>query len=492
MISEWNNSSQAIAPKKLKTLYKVNTKASLVRIATCIICWGVALLAYINHTFTRPHIIGISITNVFIICINFPALYVLRHIKTQGGYKRFTILFNTIEVIGYTTVIYFCGDIEVPLTPMMYIGLISYVGFIAPRRYAYTITTLCVFCYIVMFGLVIVGVLPHLSLNPGYNIALKDKIFLLIILIPFLYVNAYFSDNTAYFLRRKQEDLRKHNAEIALVNAQLENANQNLKHEIEERMRIEHEKEKLTHQLQHAQKMEAIGMLADGVAQDLNDILSGIITYPDLLLSQIPTDSPLITPLKTIKETGIKAAAISQDLSILARYGEIPKQTLDLNMIITDYINNDTYRQLTSHDRKIETDIYLEEYLPNFVGASDYLTTVISNIIQNAVEAMPAGGKLVIKTGQRFLETPVGNHEDVKAGNYIFFQISDTGIGIGPADCARFFEPFYIQKKMGRGGSGLGMAVVWGTISEHNGYIDLQSDIGKGTTFTIYLPAVLT
>jgi len=110
------------------------------------------------------------------------------------------------------------------------------------------------------------------------------------------------------------------------------------------------------------------------------------------------------------------------------------------------------------------------------------------NLISNAAEAMPEGGKLTLSTENRYIDRPIRGYDDVKEGDYVILTIADTGTGISPDDIEKIFEPFYTKKKMGRSGTGLGMAVVWGTVKDHNGYIDIQSTEGKGTTFTLYFP----
>jgi len=112
----------------------------------------------------------------------------------------------------------------------------------------------------------------------------------------------------------------------------------------------------------------------------------------------------------------------------------------------------------------------------------------VMNLISNAAEAMPLGGKISISTENRFVEQPIMGYDRIEQGEYIVLEISDTGIGISPDDLEKIFEPFYTRKTMGRSGTGLGMAVVWGTVKDLNGYIDVKSTVGEGTTFTLYFP----
>ena len=112
------------------------------------------------------------------------------------------------------------------------------------------------------------------------------------------------------------------------------------------------------------------------------------------------------------------------------------------------------------------------------------------NLVSNAAEAMPDGGKIVVSTSAQHIGPRVGSFENIEAGNYVVFRISDTGIGIPKEDIDRIFEPFSTKKVMGRSGTGLGMTVVWGTVKDHKGHIDIESAVGKGTTFTLYFPAM--
>jgi len=122
------------------------------------------------------------------------------------------------------------------------------------------------------------------------------------------------------------------------------------------------------------------------------------------------------------------------------------------------------------------------------LGSSTHLSKTVMNLVSNAVEAMPEGGNLTVSTENRYIDRPIRGYDNVKEGDYVVFTISDTGTGIASDDLDKIFEPFYTKKKMGRSGTGLGMAVVWGTVKDHNGYIDVQSTEGKGTTFTLYFP----
>ena len=257
---------------------------------------------------------------------------------------------------------------------------------------------------------------------------------------------------------------------------------------ITEQKKAEKERKDLEAQLQQAQKMEAIGMLAGGVAHDLNNILGGLVSYPELLLLQLPEDSPLRKSILTIQKSGEKAAAVVEDLLTLARRGVAVTEVVNLNDVIAEYLKSPEYEKLQSYHSGVHLETHLEKDVLNILGSSTHLSKTVMNLVSNAAEAMPDGGKLTVSTENRHIDRPIRGYDDVKEGDYVLLTISDTGTGISPDDMEKIFEPFYTKKKMGRSGTGLGMAVVWGTVKDHNGYIDVQSTEGKGTTFTLYFP----
>lgn len=248
------------------------------------------------------------------------------------------------------------------------------------------------------------------------------------------------------------------------------------------------QQKKLEAQLQRAQKMEAIGTLAGGVAHDLNNILSGLVSYPELLLMDLPEDSLLRNPMLTIQKSGEKAAAIVQDLLTLARRGVAVTEVVNLNNIISEYLKSPEYEKLKFYHPNIQVETDLEIELLNILGSPVHLSKTIMNLVSNAAEAMTHGGSIYISAKNQYIDKPIRDYDDVAEGDYVIFSISDTGIGISPHDMERIFEPFYTKKVMGRSGTGLGMAVVWGTIKDHKGYIDVKSTEGEGTTFTLYFP----
>ena len=269
---------------------------------------------------------------------------------------------------------------------------------------------------------------------------------------------------------------------------ELHKKNQALTQEIENRKKGEKERATLEAKLQRAEKMEAIGTLASGVAHDLNNILSGIVSYPDLLMMDLSPNSSLYPPLQTIKDSGEKAARIVQDLLTLARRGVSNSTPIKLNEVISSYLESPEFKKLHSFHPRIRIETILSPDVRNIKGSAIHIAKTIMNLVSNAAEAMPDGGRLTIRTENQYLDSPINGYDDIAEGNYVVLSVSDEGIGITAADQERIFEPFFTKKQMGRSGTGLGMTVVWGTVKDHNGYIDVQSTVGSGTAFNLYFP----
>jgi PAS domain S-box-containing protein len=258
--------------------------------------------------------------------------------------------------------------------------------------------------------------------------------------------------------------------------------------DITERKQAEEEKRNLEEQLQRAEKMEALGTLAGGVAHDLNNMLGIIVGYSQMLLFDVEESSSLRPGLVNILDGSQRAAAIIQDLLTLARRGVRNRQVHNLNKIVIDSQKSPEFENLSSYHSSVKIETDLEPDLLNISGSSVHISKTIFNLISNASEAMPKGGTLTIKTSNQYLDRPIQGYDQVREGDYVVLSVTDSGEGIPAADLKRIFEPFYTKKVMGRSGTGLGLAVVWGTVKDHQGYINVQSEEGKGSTFTLYFP----
>lgn len=279
------------------------------------------------------------------------------------------------------------------------------------------------------------------------------------------------------------------------LDLQLQNRNQalrklvrNLQDEIERRKNAEEEQQNLSERLLQAQKMEAIGLLAGGVAHDLNNILTGLVSYPDLLLAHLPQDSVLRTPIMTIKKSGEQAAGVVQDLLALSRRGMEVMETVNLNEIVNEYLASPLHRKLKSDHPEVSDDVRLEPSLPNMQGSAVHLFQALMNLAINAHEAMPSKGTFSLCTETCHM-TGAATGDGIPEGEYVKLTVSDTGKGIAPEDIRRIFDPFFSKKVLGRSGSGLGLSVVWGTVQDHRGHIRVQSKPEERTTFELFFPS---
>lgn len=172
----------------------------------------------------------------------------------------------------------------------------------------------------------------------------------------------------------------------------------------------------------------------------------------------------------------------------LARRGVEATEVVNLNSIVSEYLLSPEHAKLELNHANVDIEKKLDKTLLNIMGSPVHLSKTIMNLVSNAAEAMLDGGTISIATENRHVDRTIIGFDDIKKGDYATLSVTDSGIGISPKDIERIFEPFYTKKTMGRSGTGLGMAVVWGTVKDHRGYLDLSSMEGKGTEITLYFP----
>jgi PAS domain S-box-containing protein len=255
--------------------------------------------------------------------------------------------------------------------------------------------------------------------------------------------------------------------------------------------KAEEERRELEEKLLQSEKMEAIGALAGGVAHDLNNTLSAIVNYPELLLLDLPEDSPHRTLVTAIQQAGERAAAIVMDLLTLAGKGVVMTEVVSLNDIVVDFFNSPEYEKLKSFYPGVHIETHPAKKSCNMHGSPIRLSKMLLNLFTNAMESVheKKEGKVTVSTGNRYVNRPVkGYDHDVPVGEYVVLTVADNGAGMSPGDIKKIFMPFYTRKKMGRSGTGLGMMVVWGAVKDHKGYIVVSGHEGRETTVDLYFP----
>ncbi|MHB8808605.1 MAG: response regulator [Desulfobulbaceae bacterium] len=267
--------------------------------------------------------------------------------------------------------------------------------------------------------------------------------------------------------------------------------NRQLTDEIAEKDRLQEEQIQLERKLHQAQKMQALGLMAGGVAHDLNNILSGLVGYPELLLLQLPKESELRESILAISESGKRAAAVVADLLTIARGATSVRETVSLNTLIREYLKSPEGSKTRTLYPDIAVRTHLDPEAMNISCSPVHVKKCLMNLLTNAAEAIVSSGAIDITTSGKYIAETEAAALDVKPGKYVAFSVADTGPGIPPADLERIFEPFYTKKSMGFSGTGLGLTVVWNTVTVHEGAITINSS-GKGTTFTLYFPETET
>jgi len=256
---------------------------------------------------------------------------------------------------------------------------------------------------------------------------------------------------------------------------------------LQDKIQAEKDKDRLIKKLHIAQKMESIGLMAGGVAHDLNNILSGIVAYPELLLLKLDKESDLRKPIEAIQQSGQRAATVVADLLTVARGAASIREVHDLNVLVQEYLNSPEYKKLVSLSPNISCHHKLKAVHADILCSPVHVKKCIMNLLTNGFEAIIDHGEIVVSTHNQYVDGSLNKPSEIETGEYVVLCVDDTGPGIADKDLEHVFEPFYTKKVMGRSGTGLGLAVVWNTMEDHNGKIVVESS-NKGTYFQLYFP----
>ncbi len=255
-------------------------------------------------------------------------------------------------------------------------------------------------------------------------------------------------------------------------------------HEVSAEVRAKEMRRQAEAKLRRYQRMDALGLMAGGVAHDLNNILTGIVTYPELLLMDLALDDDLRGPLEEIQAAGLRAVAIVADMLMIARGVAIPKAQTNANEIIKSFLKSSEFQRAHAMTIAVEVRTELKSML-SIHCARAHLWKCLLNLVINALEAVGPDTYMIVSTTTRTLTSPKSAYEEIPAGDYVVISVIDGGPGIPPEALERIFEPFFSKKTLGRSGTGLGLAVVWSVVHDAGGYIDVESS-PSGTRFDLY------
>jgi two-component system cell cycle sensor histidine kinase/response regulator CckA len=274
-------------------------------------------------------------------------------------------------------------------------------------------------------------------------------------------------------------EITAHRLNFAGRSAELVQAN-----DITERKRAEEALRESEEQLRQSQKMESIGTLAGGIAHDFNNLLTAILGNTQLSLRKLLPDDPMRLRLVEVEKAANRAAVLTRQLLAFSRRQTLERKAISLNDTINDILN--MLRRIIGAD--VEVCFNTGENLPPALADPAQVEQVVMNLAVNARDAMPGGGRIIIETNNVMLDEEYCRHQpDCKPGSYVQLMVSDTGTGMDAETKARIFEPFFTTKEVGKG-TGLGLSMVYGIVKQHEGFVNVYSEVGLGTTFKIYLP----
>ena len=256
--------------------------------------------------------------------------------------------------------------------------------------------------------------------------------------------------------------------------------------DITERKQEEDKRRGLEQQLRQSQKMEAVGRLAGGIAHDFNNLLMVIQSYTEMLQNRLSVDNALRKHTQEIMKAADRAASLTRQMLAYSRKQILSPVVLDLNAVINETAK--MLRRLIGED--IDFQVRSAESLLTVEADSDQIAQVLMNLCVNARDAMPQGGALTIATGNVTVEEGrIGEQEHVPPGDYVWLSVTDAGTGISKELQGRIFDPFFTTKEVGKG-TGLGLATVYGIVKQSGGYVWVDSELGQGACFTVFLPRV--
>lgn len=257
--------------------------------------------------------------------------------------------------------------------------------------------------------------------------------------------------------------------------------------DITQRIEAEETARSLNERLSRSERLNSLGVMAGGIAHDLNNILGPLVGYPDLIRMQV-SDPEVLRNVDEIQKSAERAASVIDDLLILARRGVYKAKPISPTLSLSNFLRSAALEQIVKDHPLVTLNLQLAEPMPTILGSDSHLHQVLLNLVKNAFEAVVGSGNVTIETSLEALDQSLTGFEEVPAGHFLNICIRDDGEGINEADQERIFEPFFSNKKSSGSGTGLGLAMVYGVVKDMNGFIALESTHGSGSAFTVRFP----
>ncbi|MCG8687704.1 MAG: ATP-binding protein [Desulfobacterales bacterium] len=303
--------------------------------------------------------------------------------------------------------------------------------------------------------------------------------------------NSAFSMETV--IQRAENDFLAVEIAVTPIHGSCQDAFHGVIRDISEQKKQGRKERRLEEKLDRSEKLKNLGILAGSVAHDLNNILSGIATYPEVLLMDENLEPKVKQGLSMIKDSGRKASSVVSDLLTISRGIKADKQILNINTVIERYMSAPEFQKTRLSYSQVDIEVTMEPELLNISGSYIHIEKAIMNLMLNAVEETgpKENGKVVLSTSNFYVD---GSHDDeqnqdLTQGEYVLLEVSDNGSGIPESCLDKIFDPFFTQKEMGKSGTGLGLTVVHNTVQDHRGVIRVDSH-ENGTRFNLFFPAI--
>ena len=468
-----------LEPEQLARLNRRHFQGALVRSGACVFMWLAALIAYQFSVINTLNFVGVSASELFLILMNPPTLWILRRIKKKTTYERFSILINLLEIVAYTAIIYFLGGVFALYLSSILAALITYTGVVGPPRLPYLIATACAFSLILMVTIEHLAIIPHMHPILTTPLPWSDQAWTVVTTVALLYVVAFTSSYTSSLRRKHRATLREQNTELGQSRASLETAAQ----------KIEQQNFELRAALAKARESDRMkSEFLANMSHELRTPLNHIIGFTELLIDKNfgELNETQAEYLNDIDGSGKHLLSLINDILDLSKV-EAGKMELELSEINLKMLLENSLMMVREKAMKHRIQLTRDANgLPERIrGGERLLKQIMYNLLSNAVKFTPDGGSVHLTAGW----------EDGMADGkkWIRVTVADTGIGIKEEDLQRIFEPFeQVDNSVSRKyqGTGLGLSLARRFVELHGGKIWAESEGGgNGSRFHFIIPA---